>query len=85
MTVRTRVRVLAFARIAELLGTREESIELDPGARLGDVWRVLVRRVPELASLEGSTRAVRNGRVAAFEEALDDGDEVAFLPPVGGG
>jgi molybdopterin converting factor subunit 1 len=85
VTVRTRVRVLAFARIAEVLGTREEPLELDAGSRVADVWAALAKRAPELAALEQSTRAARNGRIAAFDEPLADGDEIAFLPPVGGG
>lgn len=85
MTVRTRVRVLAFARIAELLGAREETVELGADARVSDAWAALAARVPELAQLEAATRAARNGRIAAFDEPLADGDEVAFLPPVGGG
>lgn len=85
MTVRTRLRVLAFARIAELLGAREETLELETGARIGDVWAALAKRIPELATLQSSTRVARNGRVARFDEPLADGDEIAFLPPVGGG
>lgn len=85
MTVRTRVRVLAFARIAELLGAREEALELGADARVADAWATLAARVPELTVLESSTRAARNGRIAAFDEPLADGDELAFLPPVGGG
>lgn len=85
MTVRTRVRVLAFARIAELLEAREQTLELGAEARIADVWSALAARVPDLAALQSSTRVARNGRVAAFEEPLTDGDEVAFLPPVGGG
>ncbi|HKE37097.1 MAG TPA: MoaD/ThiS family protein [Candidatus Baltobacteraceae bacterium] len=85
MTVRTRVRVLAFARIAELLGKRDEELGLGPAARVEDAWSALTERVPALAALRSSTRAARNGRIAAFDEPLADGDEVAFLPPVGGG
>lgn len=85
MTVRTRVRVLAFARIAELLGTREEVLELGAETRVADVWSALTARISELGTLESSTRAARNGRIAAFDEPVADGDEIAFLPPVGGG
>ncbi|HEY1975373.1 MAG TPA: MoaD/ThiS family protein [Candidatus Baltobacteraceae bacterium] len=85
MTVRTRVRVLAFARVAELLGAREEALEFGGNACVADAWAMLTQRVPELSVLEASTRAARNGRIAAFDEPLADGDELAFLPPVGGG
>jgi molybdopterin converting factor small subunit len=77
--------VLAFARIAELLGAREEELALGPNPRVEDAWSALAQRNPELTVLKPSTRAARNGRIAAFDEPLADGDEVAFLPPVGGG
>jgi molybdopterin converting factor small subunit len=85
VTVRTRVRVLVFARIAELLGAREAALELGTSARVADVWSALAARAPELTTLQASTRIARNGRIAAFDETLADGDEIAFLPPVGGG
>jgi len=80
-----RVRVLAFARIAELLGARETSLEVRADARVRDVWAMLVARSPALAAIMPSTRAARNGRIVDFGEPLNDGDEIAFLPPVGGG
>jgi molybdopterin converting factor small subunit len=85
MSVRRRVRVLAFARIAELLGAREEALDLGPDACIADAWAALAKRIPELKPLESSTRAARNGRLAEFDEPLADADEIAFLPPVGGG
>jgi molybdopterin synthase catalytic subunit len=85
VTVGTRVRVLAFARIAELLGSRECPLELREGAKVRDAWSELVRRVPALSEMESSTRAARGGRIVGFDEPLSDGDELAFLPPVGGG
>ena len=40
---------------------------------------------PALAPHRPYVRAARNGAYAGWEEALADGDEVAFLPPVSGG
>lgn len=79
------VWVLAFARAREILGESRLRLRLAPGARAADAWAELVRRAPELAALRDSTRLARNGRIVSAEELLHDGDEVALLPPPGGG
>jgi len=38
-----------------------------------------------LEPLRASTRFARNGALARGDAALRDGDEVALMPPVGGG
>ena len=80
-----RVKVLAFARIREVLGRSEQELDLPGGARAADAWLLLASTVPELDALGGSTRMARNGRVVSPDESLCDGDELALLPPVGGG
>jgi molybdopterin synthase sulfur carrier subunit len=85
VTTGTRVRVLAFARVAELLGSREERLELAAEARVSDAWSALARKAPALCEIRASTRAACNGRIVPFDAPVADGDELAFLPPVGGG
>lgn len=80
-----RVRVLAFARIRELLGGGAHELELPDAATAADAWKALVARRSELGELTNSTRVARNGRVVGTHERLHDGDELALLPPVGGG
>lgn len=80
-----RVCVLAFARARELLGEGIFPLDLPESATVQDVWNRVVQRAPALESLAGSIRVARNGRMAAFTEALRHDDEVALLPPVGGG
>ncbi|HEV3195890.1 MAG TPA: MoaD/ThiS family protein [Candidatus Cybelea sp.] len=80
-----RIRVLAFARLRELLGAPEITLELPEGARVVDAWSALAQGCSELDEQRASTRAARNGNLVAFEEPLADGDELAILPPVGGG
>lgn len=79
------VRVLAFARLRELIGFGERAVRVATGATVEDVWTALVRETPALAPLRASTRFARNGALAAPAEPLRDGDEIALLPPVGGG
>jgi molybdopterin converting factor small subunit len=80
------VRVLAFARIRELLGSGELTFELPDGATIGDVWQAAVDRNAAIASLASSTRIARNGRVVGDTlESVREGDELALLPPAGGG
>ena len=79
-----KVRVLGFARVRELLGPPRE-IELPAGATVGALWDDLAKTCEGLPQLAQSTRISRNGRVVRRDEALQDGDEVALLPPAGGG
>lgn len=80
-----RVRVLAFARIREILGAAHRDVTLPDGSVAGDAWDALAGEVPGLVPLRASTRLARNGRLAAGDEPLHDGDELALLPPSGGG
>ncbi len=81
-----RIRVRAFARLRELLDAADFDIELPPDATLVDLWEALRGRNRQIDALASSTRLARNGRVVALlGERLEEGDEIALLPPVGGG
>lgn len=79
------IRVLAFARLRELLGFGDRELDVDDGATLDDVWVRLARDAAGLDGLRSSTRFARNGALAGGTTPLREGDEVALLPPVGGG
>jgi molybdopterin converting factor small subunit len=80
-----RIRIVAFAALRELFHAPEHAIELPAGARVADAWSALAHEHPALAAHRASTRVARNGQLASFEDGLADGDELALLPPVGGG
>jgi molybdopterin converting factor subunit 1 len=80
-----RVRVLFFGRLREMTGCAEDWAEMPPSARVEDVFAHYVRRVPAVAGFRASLAASVNEEYAAWNAALKDGDEVAFLPPVSGG
>lgn len=80
------VRVRAFARMRELLESGSFELELPAGATLVELWEALRARNRAIDALASSTRIARNGRVAALLNVrLEAGDEIALLPPVGGG
>ncbi len=80
-----RVRVLAFARLREVLGFGARDIELDDHATIAGLWDALADGAPPLAAFRASTRFAHNGELADPATRLTEGDEVALLPPVGGG
>ena len=78
-------RVLAFARLRELLGFGERLVSVPNGTTLDGLWAQLAADTPQLAGLGASTRFARNGELADGSVEVCDGDEIALLPPVGGG
>lgn len=79
------VKVLFFGMLRDLTGAREELIRLEEGARLEDLWRNYEARFPRLRELDGVLAVAVNQEIAGRTQPLQDGDEVALMPPVSGG
>jgi len=79
-----RVGVRCFASLRELSTDRCELV-LDDGATVGDGWVAFAEQFPGITPHRPYVRAARNGAYVPWTEALAEGDEVAFLPPVSGG
>lgn len=82
---RIRVRLRLFAVQRELAGSRELAVELVAPSTVADAWDALASRVPAVAPGRPFVRYAVNGTWAADDAALEDGDEVAIIPPVSGG
>ena len=80
-----RIRVRLFAIQRELVGQRDLTLELPTGATIDDAWAALVADHPILAPGRSSVRFARNAAYAPPATALEDGDELAIIPPVSGG
>ena len=78
------VTVRCFATLRELAVDRT-TLTLPAGAVVADAWAALAEAHPGLAPHRPFVRAARNGAYTAWEVALDEGDQIAFLPPVSGG
>jgi molybdopterin converting factor subunit 1 len=79
------VTVRVFARLRDLTGQSELSRELPDGATARSAWESLVQDFPALADYGRTVSCAINEDYARMTDALKDGDEVAFLPPVSGG
>jgi molybdopterin synthase catalytic subunit/molybdopterin converting factor small subunit len=80
-----KIRVLGFATAAEALGAGELEVELPEGADLELLREALIARHPGLETLWPRLAVAVNGELGKAEEVLEEGAEVALLPPVSGG
>ncbi|AMB84443.1 molybdopterin synthase sulfur carrier subunit [Pseudomonas agarici] len=79
-----KIVVKFFARYREALGVEELSLEGE-FATVDDVRRLLLAREGAQVLGEQNLMCARNEDLCQLDEALFDGDEVAFFPTVTGG
>ena len=80
-----RVTVRLFARLRDLAGSGEMIREVPGPATVHTVWRDLVNEMPGLSDYEKTMSVAVNADYSRMSAPVQDGDEVAFLPPVSGG
>jgi molybdopterin synthase sulfur carrier subunit len=80
-----RVRVKFFAAPREALGTDEINLQIPEGSTVKDLIDVLRDRYPVLESYTRFLNVAVNRAYVGMQTELHDGDEVACMPPVGGG
>ena len=79
-----RVAVRFFAMFRERAGVAHTEVELPDGASPAQLLEHLRSQFPLLPS-ESPVLIAVNSEYASEEAVLQDGDEVAFIPPVSGG
>jgi molybdopterin converting factor subunit 1 len=80
-----RIHIRYFASLREATGQTAEDITLLEEATVATARALLAERYPPLARLlPGCAVAVNRAYVTA-DAPLHEGDELAFIPPVGGG
>ena len=77
---RVLVRVRLFAGLRERAGSGAVDVELDEGATVGEVWSKL-----GLGDEPSGLLYARNRAYVERSEVVNEGDEVAVIPPVSGG
>jgi molybdopterin converting factor subunit 1 len=80
-----RVRVLFFGMLRDFVGHPAEESDVPEGSDLGTIFENYARRYPRFREMAKSIVMARNQEFAALSTVLEDGDEIAFLPPVSGG
>jgi molybdopterin synthase sulfur carrier subunit len=79
------ITIKLFAIFQEVFATDEMQIKLESGASVSQIFDRLVSQHPNLEQWRSLTRYAINLNFAEPETILENGDEVALIPPVSGG
>jgi sulfur-carrier protein len=80
-----KVIVKLFAVFQEVIRRPEICLELANGSTVNDALELLLQDHPSLAKWRSHLRSAINLEFVSLDHQLNDGDEVAFIPPVSGG
>jgi molybdopterin converting factor subunit 1 len=79
------VKVRFFAAPREAIGKGEMEKEVPAGTTVGELIELLTKEYPALRPYTRFVSVAVNRAYVGMQTQLHDGDEVACLPPVGGG
>jgi molybdopterin converting factor subunit 1 len=79
------VRVKLFAVAKDLVGTGDVELSLQDGSRASNVLDHFLKASPGLSSWKNHLRVAVNAEYVELNHRLQNGDEVAIIPPVSGG
>jgi len=79
------IQVLFFGILRDLIGRGSDVLDLPSSATLGDLLEHYEKLMPRLKSVRGTIAVSVNQEYVGPEVKLNEGDEVALLPPVSGG
>jgi molybdopterin synthase sulfur carrier subunit len=79
------IRILFFASLADISGTREISLDATGFTDVESVFNKLASDYPLLEKHRASVLVAVNSEFARPGSPVQDGDEIAFFPPVSGG
>ena len=79
------VTVRLFAGVRESAGVSHVDVELHAPATIAQAVEAAARAVPGVWRLPKTVLLASNGEYASYETPVEDGDEVAIIPPVSGG
>jgi len=81
--VKVNVRLFAVAR--ELAGADSVELDVSPGAKVAELRRSIVERLPQLAQYGPQLRFAVNTEYADDSTSIPAAAEIACIPPVSGG
>lgn len=80
-----KIEVLFFASARDLAGVSQRMVELPDGTDVRALLQKLTQDHPALERVVASARFARNEDFVDLAARLQDGDQVAWLPPMSGG
>ena len=80
-----KIRIRFFASFREIARERERFVDVPSGTTASGLLATLARETPALEGIRSSTIFAVNGDYVSGDRVLQEGDEVAFIPPVSGG
>lgn len=80
-----KISVRFFARYAEMAGCTWSAVNVETPATVADVIARVREVFPGTRALPPKPLAALNQRQARLDAPVNDGDEVALLPPLSGG
>jgi molybdopterin synthase sulfur carrier subunit len=79
-----KIKIKCFSQVKYALGKEEVELELEAGTTTQEVERLIRKKTN--GNLDNVSLSVAvNKKYISTEMVLNDGDEVAFIPPVQGG
>jgi molybdopterin converting factor subunit 1 len=79
------ITIRYFARFREVAGRSSEAFSLEDGATVAQAGQILLARYPDLAELLPRSIYAVNRQYVPADTPLREGDELVFVPPMGGG
>jgi len=83
--VTMKVKVILFAVFRDIIGRKEEELDLEPGTTVQKLLDSYISRFPQMARFREHIILSVNKEYGPPGKVLREGDEVSFLPPVSGG
>ena len=80
-----KVKAKFFAAIKDIMGISEAEVELTPGTTARDLLQRYCQQHPPLSRYADTTMISVNLEFVPPGTRLQEGDEIAFIPPVSGG
>jgi len=80
-----KIKVRLYAAFRDIVGSKEEDLDLSDGTTVSGLLEEYIRRFPKLSRYREHIILSVNKEYGAPARVLRDGDEVSFLPPVSGG
>ncbi|MGC8913019.1 MAG: molybdopterin converting factor subunit 1 [Thermoplasmata archaeon] len=79
-----KIKVKYFAGLRDITGRETETINVEHGITISGLLSLLYKKYPEMKKT-AEIIVAKNRQYVEENERIEDGDEIALLPPVSGG